>query len=236
MSQSRWLTIHPTEGILTGVVEDPLLPQEMLAGKPNRCRKMRVEMLYLAHFLVKCITMVLAVVLMVWMSRNMQWYIYNIHYIGLEYCCVFFQAEVFALQSQCPRYPEAIRGTIDFMVKDIIQTSIESRSSRVVQRLHELSVPNSPLWQNLLLLLQEHLSRIYDFDLRRPKPLPFGRWLRSMEIVLRMLRSLPSANLVGDTPPVGGYQMKNHTVSDGLRSWLIRMTLEGTQWKYHKYL
>lgn len=149
--------------------------------------------------------MVLAVVVMVWMSRNMQSYIYII----LAWNSDFWQAEVFALQSQCPRYPEAIRGTIDFMVKDIIQTSIESRSSRVVQSLNELSVPNCPLWQNLVLLLQEHLSSIYDFDLRRPKHLPFGRWLRSMEIVLRMLRSLPWANLVRDTPPVGGYQMKN---------------------------
>ena len=142
----------------------------------------------------------------------------------------------FPLQSQCPRYPEAIRGTIDFTVKDIVQTSIESRSRRVAQSLHELSVPNCPLWQNLVVLLQEHLSSIYDFDLRRPKHQPFGRWLRCMEIVLRMLRSLPSANLVRDSPPVGGYQM-GHTLTGCAGTWWIRtQTLEGTQWKYHKYL
>ncbi|CAK9076679.1 Ribulose bisphosphate carboxylase [Durusdinium trenchii] len=57
-------------------------------------------------------------------------------------------------------------------------------------------VQKCPLSRNSRIVLQEHLSKIYDFDTSTPKETTFGRWLSCMTLILRLLRSLTFGNLV----------------------------------------
>ena len=94
-------------------------------------------------------------------------------------------------------YPEAKKGSVQFTVKDA-PPHWEHRTNKVIARVNELRVPNCPLWENFRAILEQPLN-----DLRRPKGNQFGKWLQSMETLLRMLRSLPSANLVKDSANTG---------------------------------
>ena len=94
-------------------------------------------------------------------------------------------------------YPEAKKGSVQFTVKDA-PPHWEHRTNKVMARVNELRVPNCPLWENFRAILEQPLN-----DLRRPKGNQFGKWLQSMETLLRMLRSLPSANLVKDSANTG---------------------------------
>ena len=94
-------------------------------------------------------------------------------------------------------YPEAKKGSVQFTVKDA-PPHWEHRTNKVIARVNELRMPNCPLWENFRAILEQPLN-----DLRRPKGNQFGKWLQSMETLLRMLRSLPSANLVKDSANTG---------------------------------
>eukprot|EP00435_Cladocopium_sp_Y103_P038175 s712_g10.t1 len=60
-----------------------------------------------------------------------------------------------------------------------------------------LDVQKCPLTRNARIILQERMSKIYDFENRMAKEdITFGEWLSCMELVLRLLRSLAFANLV----------------------------------------
>lgn len=127
----HWFSIRPTDGVLTGKVQD---------GTESQMRKLRIDL----------------------------------------------------------RYPDAV-GMIDIGVHNSPQTHWQSRTTKVVNRMNEVYVTNSALWKNLVVILQERMHKIYDFDLRVPKGDRFGEWLQCMEQLLRMLRSFPTANLVKDS-------------------------------------
>lgn len=94
-------------------------------------------------------------------------------------------------------YPEAKKDSVQFTVKDA-PPHWEHRTNKIMARVTELRVPNCPLWENFRAILEQPLN-----DLRSPKGNQFGKWLQSMEKLLRMLRSLPSANLVKDSANTG---------------------------------
>ena len=96
------------------------------------------------------------------------------------------------------KYPDGKVGAIEFTVKDS-PAHWESRTIRVVSVVKDLIAPESSL-KNCWVILQDHLSEIYDFNCRNARQAPFGRWLQCMEKLLLMLRSLPTANLLREVP------------------------------------
>ncbi|CAJ1396654.1 unnamed protein product [Effrenium voratum] len=91
-------------------------------------------------------------------------------------------------------YPEACSAVLNLLVTSSERPAWRTGTAGVVAKFQD--VQTCPLARNARIVLQEHLSKVYNFDLRAPKEVLFGQWLGCMELLLRMLRSLAMANVV----------------------------------------
>mmetsp|Transcript_45421 Transcript_45421/g.106137 ORF Transcript_45421/g.106137 Transcript_45421/m.106137 type:complete len:638 (+) Transcript_45421:58-1971(+) len=96
-------------------------------------------------------------------------------------------------------HPEGMSGYVDCLVTDAKHKPWAAGSVAVAQRFSDAA--NCPLARKARSVLQEHFSKLYNFDTKSAKDIPLGRWLACADTIVRMLRTTALCNVVRQEAP-----------------------------------
>ncbi|CAE7609221.1 Abcb10 [Symbiodinium sp. CCMP2456] len=91
-------------------------------------------------------------------------------------------------------HSEGLTAVVDCMVTDTQQKPWLSASATIAARFTNVAL--CPLSRNVRVVLQEHLRKMFSFETKVAKEVSLGRWLDVADMLIRMLRTTATVDIV----------------------------------------